>query len=81
MTNINNKIEYKDFGEVTKIFDRIGVLIEFTNEGVSISYYVNKILVGTPFTKLQEKIVFPCVRLGIETTKVMITNQVDFPDV
>lgn len=81
MTNINNKIEYKDFGEVTKIFDRIGVLIEFTNEGINISYYVNKILLGTPFTKLQEKIVFPCVRLGIETTKVMITNQVDFPDV
>ena len=81
MTYINSKTEILDFGELTKIYDRIGVLVDFTKEGVNISYYANKILLGQAFTKIQEKVLFPCVRLGIETTKVMITNQVDFPDV
>lgn len=81
MTYIESKTETLDFGEPTKIRDRIGVLVDFTKEGVNISYYANKILLGEAFTKIQEKVLFPCVRMGIETTTVMITNQVDFPDI
>jgi hypothetical protein len=61
------------------INDIVGVLLEFKKEGLEISFYKNKILVGVAYTKIPENYFYPAISLGIAGSKVQISNQIDFP--
>lgn len=78
---VNGKTEETAFGnKEAKINDKIGVLLEFKEEGLDISYYINKEYIGKAFEKIQEKIFYPCVGLGLANSKIMISNNPAFPN-
>lgn len=80
ISSVNYKIDHADFGSESKIGDKIGVLVEFNEEGVDLSFYINKKLIGMAFNKLPQTIYFPCLTLGLNGAKAIINNQVEFPD-
>ena len=79
--NASGKVEVVEYGDITKIGDKVGVLIEFNKTGVDISFYINKIDMGVAFKNLPLRTYFPAAVLGFDGTKVKITNNVGFPDV
>ena len=80
IANANGKQEKKGYSkEPIAINDIIGVLFEFKKEGVEISFYKNKIFLGVAYSKLNDKIFFPAVSLGLAGSKVQISNNIDFP--
>ena len=80
ISSINGKIEQSDFGDVSKINDKIGVLIVFNSDGVDLGFYINKIFIGNAFCKLNANLVyFPAVALGLAGTKISISNDMEFP--
>ena len=78
---VYGKKEKKEYiKEPIAINDIIGVLFEFKEEGLEISYYKNKICLGVAFSKINsDKIFFPAISLGIAGSKIQISNQIDFP--
>lgn len=79
ISSVNGRTEQDNFGEKASIKDRVGVMVEFLGDGAKIDFFKNKVFIGTAFSKINEKIFFPCVALGLTGTKIMMTNQVDFP--
>ena len=61
------------------INDIVGVLLEFKKEGLYISFYKNKMLLGTPYKNIPENFFYPAVSLGIVGSKVQISNLIDYP--
>jgi hypothetical protein len=76
----SNKLEMIEYGDITKIGDRIGIMIEYNASGVDISFFVNKINLGIAFKSLPAATYFPCAVLGFDGTRIRITNKVSFPD-
>ena len=71
----------EDYGEVCNINDKIGVLFDSTNEGINITFYLNKKNLGIAFEKLPANFVYyPTVEMGLCGSKIQITNDIDFPD-
>jgi hypothetical protein len=79
--NAQGKVELTEYGDVCKIGDKIGILIDFNALGVDISFYINKINMGVAFKSLTQGTYFPAIALGFDSTKVKITNNVEFPDI
>ena len=81
ITSINGKQEKKEYAKGSFIInDIVGVLLEFKKEGLEISFYKNKICLGVAYSKIKnDKIFFPAISLGLEGSKVQISNQIDFP--
>ena len=73
----------KDFNKNKKenfaINDIVGVMLNFKKEGLEISFYKNKILLGLAYSKIPENVFYPAVSLGIAGSKVQISNQIEFP--
>ena len=77
----NNKENMEDYGEVCCINDKIGILYDCKNDGVYISFYLNKKNLGIAFEKLPNNLsYFPTVEMGLCGSKLQINNNVDFPD-
>ena len=78
---INGRTDKKEFVKNSfNINDIVGVSLEFKKEGLEISFYKNKILLGIAYNKIKnDKIFYPAVRLGFAGSKVQISNQIDFP--
>ena len=71
----------EDYGQVCCINDKIGVLYDCKNDGVYISFYLNKKNLGIAFEKLPNNLIyFPTVEMGLFGSKLQINNDVDFPD-
>jgi hypothetical protein len=79
--NQNGKVESIEYGDITKMGDRVGIMIEFHSLGVDISFYINKINMGVAFKNLPLATYYPAAVLGFDGTKVRITNKIGFPDV
>jgi hypothetical protein len=77
----NNKVELVEYGDITKIGDRVGILMEFFTSGLDVTFFVNKINMGVAFKSLPLNMYFPSVILGYDGTRVRITNNILFPDV
>ena len=61
------------------INDIVGVLLEFKKEGLQISFYKNKMLLGSPYKNIPDNFFYPAVSLGIVGSKVQISNLIDYP--
>ena len=61
------------------INDIVGVLLDFKKEGLQISFYKNKMLLGSPYKNIPENYFYPAVSLGIVGSKVQISNLIDYP--
>jgi hypothetical protein len=79
-SNASNKVEMVEYGDITKMGDRVGILIEFQSTGLDISFFINKINMGIAFKNLPINTYYPSVVLGFDGTRVRITNRVRFPD-
>jgi hypothetical protein len=79
--NTQGKVELTEYGDVCKMGDRVGILVEFTPTGVDISFYINKINMGVAFKSLPISVYYPGVALGFDSTKVRLTNKVGYPDI
>ena len=82
IVNLNDNGEnMEDYGEVCNINDKIGVLFDCKNDGIYISFYLNKKNLGIAYEKLPKNIMyFPTVEMGLCGSKIQINNNVDFPD-
>lgn len=79
--NQTNKFESLKYGEPTKCGDRVGILLEFKNNGLDVSYFINKINMGVAFKSLPLKQYYIAVGLRYDGTRVRIVKNVRFPDV
>jgi hypothetical protein len=59
--------------------DRIGMLLEFNESGLDVSFFINDVDLGIAFSGLKKNKYFPCVIMLYEGTKVEISNLVPFP--
>jgi hypothetical protein len=80
-TNASGKVELVEYGDITKIGDRIGIMTEFTPTGVDVSFWINKVNMGVAFKNLPTATYYPALILGYDGTRVRVTNKVGFPDV
>lgn len=79
--NASGKVDLIEYGDVCKIGDRVGMLMEFNSAGLDITYYINKINMGVAFKSLHAGMYYPAIVLGFDGTKVRLTNKVLFPDI
>lgn len=59
--------------------DVIGVLMEFKDSGLEVSFFVNKINCGVAFKSLPRDSYYPCALICYDNCKVRINNQVKIP--
>jgi hypothetical protein len=76
----SGKSELIEYGDITKMGDRVGVMLEFTSSGLDISFYINKINMGVAFKNLPYNIYYPAVVLGFDGTRCLISNKMIYPD-
>ena len=80
VTLSNNEEKSEDYGKICNINDKIGVLYDCKNDGVYISFYLNKQNLGIAYEKLPKNMMyFPTVEMGLCGSKIQINNNVDFP--
>jgi hypothetical protein len=80
-SNSSNKVEMVEYGDITKMGDRVGILMEFHSTGLDVSFFINKINMGVAFKNIPLNTYYPSVVLGYDGTRVRITNKVRFPDI
>ncbi len=78
--NEKNQIEKKEFGAPCKINDSIGMLLEFTNRGLDVTFFINKVNMGVAFKNLSSQTYYACIALGFDSSKVRIIEEAEFPD-
>jgi hypothetical protein len=76
----NGQVEQVEYGDLSKMGDRIGILMEFGDKGLDVSFFINKINMGVAFKNLPGGTYYPCVLLYFEGAKVRIMNRVPIPD-
>jgi len=76
-----NHLERVEYGSECKIYDSVGILLEFNQKSVDVSFYINKINMGVAFKNLSLQNYYPCVGLGFDSSRVRILNEVEFPDI
>lgn len=78
--NDKNTLEKKEYGTICNIHDSVGILLEFKDKGLCVSFYINKVNMGYAFENLKSKVYYPCVALGFDSSKVRIVNDAAFPE-
>lgn len=71
---------YSDYGDVCKMGDKVGVLLDFKETGLDVSFFVNKVYFGVAFKNLPKNAYYPCALICYDNCKVKINNQVKIPD-
>ena len=64
-----------------KINDKVGILMEFNDSGLDITFFVNKVNMGVAFKNLPIDHYFPCVVLYFDGSKVKLESSIPFPDI
>ena len=60
--------------------DKIGILMEFNDKGLDVSFFINKIDMGIAFRSLPLNTYYPCALLYYDGAKVKVMNRVPLPD-
>lgn len=60
--------------------DKIGILMEFSDKGLDVSFFINKLDLGVAFKNLPHNTYYPCALLLYEGAKVKLTNRIPLPD-
>ena len=55
--------------------------MEFTELGLDVSFFINKINLGVAYKSLPFNTYYPCVVLGFDGTRVKMINKVSFPEI
>ena len=79
--NENGTSQNIDYGDICKMGDKVGMLLEFNSTGLDVSFFINKLDLGIAFKGLPHNIYHPCVVLYYDGAKVKVTNRVPLPDV
>ena len=74
-----NKAETVEYGDASKMNDKIGILLEFNDVGLDITFFINKVNMGVAFKSLPHNTYYPCVVLGYDGTRVRMCNKATFP--
>lgn len=69
-----------DYGDICKMGDKIGMLMEFNENGLDVSFFINKMDLGVAFKSLPLNTYYPCALLLYDGSKVKLTNRVPLPD-
>ena len=78
--NDNGNVQNIDYGDICKMGDKVGILLEFTTKGLDVSFFVNKLDLGVAFRGLPLNTYYPCVLLYYDGAKVKVTNRVPLPE-
>jgi len=73
-------LQNAEYGAVCKIGDSCGVLLEFTNKGLDLSFFINKINIGVAFRNLPFQTYYPSAILGYDSSRIHIQPQALLPD-
>ncbi len=77
--NNGNNVENVEYGDICKMGDKIGILMEFNDGGLDVSFYINNVSMGMAFKGLPKDTYYPCAILYYECAKVKVTNKVPLP--
>ena len=78
--NENGSVQNVDYGDICKMGDKVGILLEFTGKGLDVSFFINKLNLGVAFRGLPLNTYYPCVLLYYDGAKVKVTNRVPLPE-
>ena len=76
----NNAVQQTEYGDFSKMGDKIGILMEFNDKGLDVSFFINKIDMGIAFRSLPPNTYYPCALLYYDGAKVKVMNRVPLPD-
>jgi len=76
----NDAVQQTEYGDFSKMGDKIGILMEFNEKGLDVSFFINKIDMGIAFRSLPPNTYYPCVLLYYDGAKVKVMNRVPLPD-
>lgn len=76
----NGNSVYVEYGDVCKIGDKVGMLLDFKDTGLDVSFFVNKTFLGVAFKSLPIDSYFPSALILFDDCKVRIDNQVNVPE-
>ena len=76
----NGAVEHVEYGDISKMGDKIGILMEFNDKGLDVSFFINKMDMGIAFRSLPSNTYYPCVLLYYDGAKVKVMNRVPLPD-
>ena len=76
----NGASEQVEYGDISKMGDKIGILMEFNEKGLDVSFFINKMDLGVAFKNLPNNTYYPCVLLYYDGAKVRVMNKVPIPD-
>lgn len=79
--NKNGTTTYSDYGNGCKMGDVIGILMDFKESGLDVSFFVNKVHFGIAFKSLPKDFYYPCALICYDNCKVKINNQVKIPNI
>ncbi len=71
---------YSEYGDVCKMGDKVGILLDFKDSGLDVSFFVNTIYFGVAFKNLPKDSYYPCALICYDNCKVKINNQVKIPE-
>jgi hypothetical protein len=80
MSGNNGTQETSEYGDICKMGDKIGILMQFNNKGLDVSFFINKVNLGVAFKSLPNNTYYPCAVLLYDCAKVKISNKVYIPD-
>lgn len=63
------------------INDQVGMMMDFSSEGLAISFYRNKENLGVCYSKLPKGHYYPCVYMKFNESKITLLESVDYPDI
>jgi hypothetical protein len=77
-SNANNNADY---GESWNIGDHIGMMMDFANNQLSLTYYKNRESLGVAYSELPPGEYYPCAYLKFNETQISMLSKVDYPDI
>ena len=78
--NDKGTLDKGEYGAICKIGDAVGIMMEFSSNGIDLSFYINKIHLGIAFKSLPFQTYYPCAILGYDSSRIQIINNALFPD-
>ncbi len=78
--NNNGTAALNNYGKNCKMGDVIGILMDFKDTGLEVSFFVNKVCFGVAFKSLPLDSYYPCALICYDNCKVKINNQVKIPN-
>lgn len=78
----NDQLEASDNeNALIKIGFKVGLLIDFTDKGLDLAFYINREFIGSPFVNMQIKEVTPVVFLKFYQSSVRLIERPAYPPI